>query len=41
MAILTGSMTCRPAAKSFANKVIREVGLNPEEIIKILDEHGV
>lgn len=40
-AVKTGSMTCRANAKSFANKVIRELGLQPEEILALMDEHEV
>lgn len=41
IAIKTGSMTCRPNAKSFANKVIREIGLHPDNILDLLNEHEV
>jgi len=36
-AILTGSANYRAGAKSFANTVIRETGLNPREILTLLD----
>lgn len=41
MAIKTGSMTCRSNAKSFANKVIREMGMSPDNVLDLLNEHEV
>ena len=41
MAIKTGGMIYRPNAKSFANKVMRELDLSAEYILKLMDENGV
>lgn len=41
MAIKTGSMSCRPVSKAFANSVIRELGMQPDYILEVLDEHNV
>lgn len=41
MAKKTGSMIYRPNAKSFANKAIRELGVSPDYILDLMDEHGV
>ncbi|WP_413406686.1 hypothetical protein [Paenibacillus amylolyticus] len=40
-AIISKASTARPNAKSFANKVIREVGISAEEIIEMLDVRGL
>jgi hypothetical protein len=32
---------CRPGAKSFANKVIKEIGLDADEIISLLDSKNI
>ncbi len=36
-AIIDGSNICRPGAKSFANKIIKETGLNANQIIRLLE----
>lgn len=36
---LIGAENCRPGAKSFARKVVRETGLSKDEIIKLLDKN--
>lgn len=41
VALKTGSMVCRPNAKSFANKVVRELGASPDDILDLLDAHEV
>lgn len=41
MAIKTGSMVCRPNAKAFANKAIRELDVSPDYILSLMDEHKV
>lgn len=40
-ALKTGSMVCRPNAKAFANKVVRELGVSPDDIFELLDAHEV
>lgn len=40
-AVMTGSIICRPNAKSFANKAIQVLNATPGHILKLMDEHNV
>lgn len=40
-AISTGSNSCRPGAKSFANRIIRDTGLSTDKIVVLLNSKNV